>query len=297
MSVSSVPKISVVITCYNYGQYVSEAIESVLCQTMEDYEIIVIDDGSQDDTSTVMDGYRENKKIRYIPQENQGQPKAKNRGIAESKGELIAFLDADDVWLPEKLALQSRLFNDPEVGVVYTRRYWIDPSGSIIGGNERTLRRGNILDYIFIDNFICFSSSMVRRDLLLAVNVFDEQLPMGIDYDLWVRLAARCQFDYVDRPLVKYRTGHANLSRNTLKRYACAEKIMHKNLGDPSVRRKMSWWVPRYAWADTFKNKGNVVRKQGDFSAAFLLYVKSLMANPFLAVAWIGLACCLLRKS
>lgn len=293
----SSPKVSVVITCYNYGLYLPEAIESVLIQTWKDYEIIVIDDGSTDDTPFVMEHYRSFEKIRYIRQENQGQPKAKNRGIVESRGEFVAFLDADDIWLPLKLELQLQLFNNSLVGVGYTRRYWIDPAGSIIGGNERTLRRGNILDYIFIDNFVCFSSSMVRRALLMAVNGFDEQLPMGIDYDLWVRLAARCQFDYVDRPLVKYRTGHANLSRNTLKRYVCAEKIMHKNLGDLSIRKKMSWWVPRFAWADTFKNKGNVVRTQGDFSAAFLLYGNALMACPFLPGAWLGLACCLLRKS
>lgn len=293
---SSMPHVSVVITCYNYGQYISEAIESVLCQTRDDYEIIVIDDGSQDDTSLVMAGYRDNKKIRYIIQENQGQPKAKNRGIAESKGAFVAFLDADDVWLADKLALQLELFTTSDVGVVYGRRYWIDPVGSIIKGNERTLRRGNILDYIFIDNFICFSSSVVRRDLLIAVNGFDESLPMGIDYDLWVRLAAQCQFDYADQPVVKYRTGHANLSQNTMKRYECAEKIMNKNLADPLVRKNMSWWVPRYAWADTWKNKGNVVRRHGDFLAASLLYAKALANYPLRASAWMGLACCLLRK-
>jgi glycosyltransferase involved in cell wall biosynthesis len=291
------PKVSVVITCYNYGLYVSEAIESVLDQTFKDFEVIVIDDGSTDDTLLVMEQYRSYQEIRYIRQENQGQPKAKNRGIAESKGEFVAFLDADDIWLPEKLELQLQLFINPSVGVGYTRRYWIDPSGKVIKGNERTLRRGNILNYIFIDNFVCFSSSMVRRGLLTTAGGFDETIPMGIDYDLWVRLASRCQFDYVDRPLVKYRTGHANLSRNTVKRYECAEKIMRKNLADSQVRKEMSWWVPRLAWADTWKNKGNAARSLGNYLDAALLYVRALTNYPLFAGAWIGLARCLIRKN
>ena len=231
------PKVSVVITCYNYGMYLPKAVQSVLDQSFKDYEIIVIDDGSTDDTPLVMEQYRPCEKIRSIRQENQGQPKAKNRGIAESRGEFIAFLDADDIWLPEKLELQLKLFKNPDVGVGYTRRYWIDPNGKIIKGNERTLRRGNILNYIFIDNFVCFSTSIVRRELLTLADSFDETLPMGIDYDLWIRLAAQCEFDYVDQPLVKYRTGHANLSRNVIKRYECAEKIMRKNLADPQIGR------------------------------------------------------------
>lgn len=293
----SVPKVSVVITCYNYGQYIGAAIESVLDQTWQDFEIIVVDDGSIDDTPQVMAEYHGHEKIRYLRQENQGQPKAKNRGITESRGEFVAFLDADDLWLPEKLALQLRLFSDPAAGVGYTRRYWIDSEGQVVQGNERTLRRGTILNYIFIDNFICFSSAMVRRELLTAFGGFDESLPMGIDYDLWVRLAAQCQFDYVDRPLVNYRTGHANLSRNTMRRYECAEKIMRKNLDDPLVRKKMSWWVPRYAWADIWTNKGAALRRQGNFSDAASLCMKALANYPVRIDAWIELARCLMRKS
>lgn len=291
------PKVSVVITCYNYGQYIKEAIDSVLAQTWKDYEIIVIDDGSSDNTRLIISQYCNNENIHYIYQDNLGASSARNRGLAESKGNIVAFLDADDIWMPEKLELQLQSFNKNEIGVVYTRRYWIDPSGIVFGGNERTLRRGNVLDYIFVDNFICFSSSAVRKDLLEVVGGFDENLVMGMDYDLWVRLAALCQFDYVDRPLVKYRTGHANLSRNTIKRYECAEKIMRKNLSNPDIYKKMSWWVPRYAWADTWKNKGNVVRRQGNFSSAISLYVKALANYPFLIGAWIGLARCLIRKT
>lgn len=286
----TVPKVSVVITCYNYDQYIGDAVESVLAQTWQDFEIIVIDDGSTDNTRLVMDKYRDNKKICYTLQENQGASRARNRGLLESKGEFIAFLDADDMWLQDKLARQLELFKDQAVGVVYTRRYWINPIGRIVDGDERTLRRGNILDYIFIDNIVCFSSAMVRKHLVDAVGGFDETLPMGMDYDLWVRLAALCKFDYVDQPLVKYRTGHANLSSNTIKRYECAEKIMLKNLANPSISKKLDWWVIRYAWAETWKNKGNIFRRQGYYDSAIVLYKKAIINNPLLVSAWVGLA-------
>lgn len=292
----SVPKTSVVITCYNYGQYIRAAIESVLDQTWQDFEIIVIDDGSTDDTPQVMAEYNGHEKIRYLRQENQGQPKAKNRGIAESRGEFVAFLDADDVWLPEKLALQLQLFNEPAVGVGYTRRYWIDPDGQVIQGNERTLRRGTILNYIFIDNFICFSSSMVRRELLDTIGGFDETLPMGIDYDLWIRLAAKCKFDFVDQPLIKYRTGHANLSRNVTRRYQCAQLIMNKALNDPEIRGKLSWYVARLAWADTWSNMAGHLIRQGQYKDGLRYFSKAALMFPIYPNLWKRIIRCIVRR-
>ena len=294
---SSKYSISVIITCYNYGHYLSTALNSVFEQTYSDYEIIIVDDGSTDDTQLVVESFGVNTKIKYIYQANLGQPKAKNRGINESSGELIAFLDADDIWMPTKLEKQIALFEDAEVGVVFSRRIWIDPDGNELPGNERILRRGKVLDHIFIDNFICFSSSVVRRSLLEEAGCFDETLPMGIDYDLWIRLAARCTFDYVDEPLVKYRTGHANLSKNVLRRYECAHRIMDRALNDPEIRSGMSWWVPRVALADTWANKGYYARKMNDFAAAASCYLKSVSYVPFYTTAWKGLLCCLLKRA
>jgi glycosyltransferase involved in cell wall biosynthesis len=276
--------ISVVITTYNYGAFIKEAVDSVLNQTLAIIEIIIIDDGSRDNTKDIVAEFND-PRIMYCYQKNQGQPKAKNRGICESSGELVAFLDADDVWLPSKLAKQVALFSNPEVGVVYSRRKWIDPSGKIISGNERALRKGSILNYIFVDNFICFSSSVLRRSYLEEVGYFDESLPMGIDYDLWIRLASVCKFDFVEEPLVLYRTGHANLSKNTLKRYECAQAIMRKNLSDPKVRDAMSWWVPNLAWADTWSNFGVYLASLGDYKASFFYSFKSILKFPiYLAV-------------
>lgn len=280
------PQVSVVITCYNYGSYLDTSLSSVLQQSVADFEIIIIDDGSSDNTAEIVKPYLQDPRIRYIFQENAGQPKAKNRGILESRGDFVAFLDADDVWMPRKLEKQLALFSDTQVGVVYSRRLWINPDGDETQGNERTLHRGRILNQMFVDNFICFSSSVVRRTLLLEVGAFDENLPMGIDYDLWIRLAAICDFDYVDEPLVKYRTGHANLSRNTLRRYDCAEKIMRKSLDDPKIREKLAWYVPRLAWADTWSNKAVYLAAAGRFKESFYHLFKAALEQPLYLNLW-----------
>lgn len=288
--------VSVVIASYNYGKYLPFALESALGQSYGNIEVIVVDDGSTDDTPQVIEPYLSDPRLRYIRQANAGQPKTKNRGIAESRGEFIAFLDADDIWLLDKLERQMPLFADPQVGVVYCRRTWMDEQGGVLPGNERTLRRGFVLDHIFIDNFVCFSSSVVRRRLLIEHGVFDETLPMGIDYDLWIRLAIRCKFDYVDAPLVRYRTGHANLSKNVERRYECAHKIMHKAVNDPEIRAGMSWWIPRSALADTWSNMAYYARKKGDFELAKSYYLKALSEIPLYTSAWKGLLCCLIKK-
>lgn len=288
------PTVSVVVTCYNYGQYLDLSLQSILSQTYQDFEVVVIDDGSTDSTPNIMEHYATDDRIIYVRQENRGQPKAKNRGILESRGDFIAFLDADDIWLPTKLEKQTALFTDPSVGVVYSRRTWMNEDGEELSGNERTLRSGNILDHIFIDNFVCFSSSVVRRSMLEQVGYFDESLPMGIDYDLWIRLAARCDFAYVDEPLVKYRTGHANLSKNTLKRYECAQKIMRKALSDPLIREKLSWHVPRLAWADTWSNLAVYLAASGHRRESWRHFGKALLMFPIYPQLWLRMLRCLM---
>lgn len=290
------PRVSVVITCYNYGQYLMESINSVLDQTYHDFEVIVINDGSTDNTSELMDKFSSNDTVRYICQQNQGQPKAKNRGIHESSGEFIAFLDADDIWLSTKLERQMRLFDDTDVGVVYSGISLIDSDGKGITGAEYFLRRGNILDYIFIDNFVCFSSSVVRKLLLEEVGAFDESIPMGIDYDLWVRLAARCKFDFVDDRLVKYRTGHANLSKNKMQRYECALKIMNKALNDPLIKSKFSWYVPRLAWADTWSNMATYLIASGNHKDAWRYFGKATLMLPVYPRLWKRMIKCIIGR-
>jgi len=289
------PRVSVVITTYNYGLFLPEAIDSVLRQTFKDFEVIVVDDGSTDNTSEVILPYLSNPCLRYIRKENGGQASAKNRGIIESKGEFIAFLDADDVWFPTKLEKQIALFADQKVGVVYSKRVLIDPYGNERPFGHPKLYRGPVLDQIFINNFVCFSSAIVKRQCFEEVGKFDESLPMAIDYDLWLRIAVHYHFDYVNEPLVKYRLGHGHMSENKEKRFKCAWRVMNGFLGDPSLNKHLSWWVPTYARAHTYGSMGEYYFSKKRF-LAFKYFITSLRYNPFYLLSWKGIINILLYR-
>ncbi len=150
-----------------------------------------------------------------------------------SRGEFVAFLDADDAWEPTKLEKQLAVFRaKPEVGVVFCRRSLIDEQGNAIPRRGSTpplaLPRGAVLPQMFVQNFVCFSSAVVRRDVFSHVGAFDPQWDLAIDYDLWLRVAKHHRFDYVDEELVKYRTGHGNLSKKLADRVDTALSIMHR---------------------------------------------------------------------
>ncbi|MEW4568947.1 glycosyltransferase [Tautonia sp. JC769] len=234
--------VSVVIATYNYGRYLASAIDSVLAQTFQDYEVIVVDDGSTDQTYEVIQPYLDDPRIRYLRNEHLGQPRTKNAGIKASRGGYVAFLDADDRWLPSKLEKQVFLFEkDPScrIGVVYSRRGWIDELGSPIDRGDRTPLRGDVLAPLFYRPFICFSSSMVRRSVLDEVGLFDETTQYSIDYDLWLRIALKYQFDFVDEPLTLYRTGHANMSSRQHERVWCVRKIIYRFLDEYGGRARL----------------------------------------------------------
>lgn len=172
------PKVSVVIPTYNYAQYIKEAIDSVLAQTYKDYEIIVVDDGSTDDTKGTVSQY--GPEIEYIRQENQGPSAAKNTGIRNSKGEYIGILDSDDLWLPSKLEKQIKVFEaNSGLGLVYSDGFvfgeepaWDDFS---FGGNMN-FYRGRIFDKLLLGNFIPCCSTLIKRGCFDKVGLFDIKL-------------------------------------------------------------------------------------------------------------------------
>jgi glycosyltransferase involved in cell wall biosynthesis len=229
------PLISVVVTCYNYGRYLKGCLDSILAQTYRNYEIVIVDDGSTDNTAEVIRPFTELPNLRYIHQGNAGQSRAKNVGINNSTGDFIAFLDADDRWCPEKLEKQMTCFDNPEVGVVYCRARYLDED-SLGFDYDMTAeylqpRRGKVTEWLIFDNFIQFSSTVVRKKCFDEFGAFDETLKMGIDWDLWLRISTGCEFDFVDDRLFYYRMGHSGqMSKNLEERLRCADRIMKKFL-------------------------------------------------------------------
>jgi glycosyltransferase involved in cell wall biosynthesis len=291
--VNSHPAVSVVIATYNYGRFLAGAIDSVFAQTFRDYEIIVVDDGSDDGTGDVVAPYLHHPKLQYIRTEHVGQPKAKNTGIRAARGEYVAFLDADDVWLPAKLEKQVALFegSDSSLAVVYCRRCWIDEDGQELTRTERAPQRGDVLAPLFHRPFICFSSSVVRRPVFDDVGLFEESLPMSIDYDLWLRIALKYRFDYVDEPLVRYRTGHANLSRREVERSACVREVIGRFLDTYGGRARIRPALVRLVLAEHYWDTGNAYLERSWLDAV-PWYLRSFGHQPLYWPSWRALCTC-----
>jgi glycosyltransferase involved in cell wall biosynthesis len=283
------PAVSVVIATYNYARYLPAAVESALRQTFPSFEVIILDDGSTDATPRVVRPLLADPRVSYHRTAHAGVAAAKNAGVSLSRAPLVAFLDADDVWMPSKLARQAALFRaDPGLGVAYTRRWLIDARGRRLEYEQPPLYRGRVLDHLFRTNFVCFSSAMVRRDVLDEAGPFDEGLALAVDYDLWLRVALRHRFDYVDEPLVEYRTGHANLSSRSEERLATALRVMHRFLDEFGGREVLDPSAIRYAEAETCYHIG-LARRSASRLAALPWYLRALALAPGYGPAWRGL--------
>jgi glycosyltransferase involved in cell wall biosynthesis len=289
--------VSVVMATHNYGQFLAEALDSALAQTFRDFDLIIIDDGSTDGTDEIVAPYLSHPQVRYVRTDHVGQPAAKNMGIRLTQAPLVAFLDADDVWMPNKLEQQVTLLTqNPTVGVVYSRRLLIDEHGRNLEYKQPVLRRGNILPFIFRDNFVCFSSAVVRRQVFTDVGLFDTTLALSIDFDLWLRVALKHEFDFVDAPLVKYRTGHASLSQRTEERLATVNLIVSRFLDKYGGRSALAPSVIRIARAETSFHAALAKRTRSRL-AALPLYLHCLILCPMHASAWKGLFALLLPES
>jgi len=285
------PETSVVITCYNYARYLDGCLRSVLDQTYQDYEIIVVDDGSTDGTPQIMEQFSDVPNLRYIRQENRGQASAKNKGIQEAQGRFVSFLDADDLWERDKLARQVRLFDNPAVGVVYSRAHLIDQDGNPLtlhfGGQYLTPRSGRVSQWLLFDNFIWFSSSVVRKECFEKIGVFDETLSMGIDWDLWLKISTQYEFDFVDEPLLAYRTGHAGqMSKNAEGRQKCSDRIMENFI--MKYPNAVTDKAIRTAYSYTYCNRGSYFRKI-DKKKSYQFYARAIIKDPFNIGAYKGI--------
>ncbi|MBO8173073.1 MAG: glycosyltransferase [Bacillaceae bacterium] len=216
--------ISVIIPVYNREQFIAEAIDSVLNQTYPQVEIIVVNDGSTDETARVLNTYRD--KIRYIEQENRGPSAARNTGIRAARGDFIAFLDSDDLFLPEKLAEQIRLFDQENVGLVYSWYYKLDYNKKRkrllrpCFSEDRQIMQKQLLERT---HTIRTSTVMMQKNCFHDVGLFNERYFYSQDWDMWLRTASRYDFACVKKPLAVYR-------RHRYNRVADKVNIFHEEI-------------------------------------------------------------------
>ena len=212
----NLPLVSIILPSYNCAAFLPHSIGTILSQTYNSYEIIVIDDGSTDNTKEVL--YPFMQRIKYIRlEQNKGLPTARNIGIRSAQGKYIAFIDADDLWLPEKLQTDIEYFEThPEVSMVYSKHINIDEKGDDLNGNtKKQLPSGNIFTQLFSEqNFIITSSVVVRKEVFETTGLFDEQLFNCQDWDMWLRIAFHFKVAGINKPLVKYRHNPHSLSKN-----------------------------------------------------------------------------------
>ncbi len=199
--------VSVVIPLYNAQDVIRETVQTVLAQTWKDYDIVVVDDGSTDGSGAVVKefGYR----VRYIRQANAGVAAARNRGVAESKGECVAFLDHDDLWDPSKLDKQVRVLETyPKVGMVITDVAHIDRASHPMGILGKGYNPSETFARLFVGGYVPTpSAAMIRRSVLESVGGFDERFnSAGMDdHELWTRIAAHCEIANIPEPLTYHR--------------------------------------------------------------------------------------------
>ena len=203
------PLVSVIIPTYNRGWILTEAIDSVLAQDYEDFELIVVDDGSTDNTPEILDAYGQD--IMVLRQANKGVSAARNRGIAEAGGQLVAFLDSDDFWLPRKLSRQVDFFKlNPDAVINQTEEIWIRNGARVNPKDRHRKPSGMIFERSLGLCLISPSAVMIKKPLFDAVGVFDENLPACEDYDLWLRVSCRYPVHLIDTPLIIKRGGHGD---------------------------------------------------------------------------------------
>jgi len=293
--------VSVIIPAYNAGKYISEAMESVLTQTYPSYEIIVVDDGSIDRTKETIDGLRVKGEvckidIKYIYQENKGPAAARNKGIKEAKGDYIAFLDSDDLWLPEKLERQMALLRQSNYAMVYS-----DMSHEVDGEEiyrsylkEKKYKfygNGDVYKQLLRENFIFTPTVIVKKAVIKSVGYFDERYKICEDYKMWLKIAKDYKIGFLDEPLVIRRRNKSNITQDKFLFIASGINLFRElldNNHDQKTKKIINNELYRrifdlgyYHW-----DKGNISLAREYFTKAMRYKHNVLKAIPYLIASF-----------
>lgn len=285
------PFVTVILPVRNGASFIADAIESVLNQTYTHRELIVVDDGSTDETRLIVSGF--GSKVRLICQDNRGHAAARNAGALEASGDWIAMIDADDLW--DRHKLQTQVANCKDVDVVYTAARNFEDSQRVenVTFHDRNCPSGDVFDELLLDNFITHSSVLIRRDAFLAAGGYDESLRTTCDWDLWLRMAALgCLFEGIRNPLTHYRWRAGSNSKNHQK--TCEDRllvvmralqtmrgeqvpVLHRNKAVARVWQTSAWFAA-----------------ESDDRTALEWYIHSILWRPYSVRGWKEVfRCCL----
>jgi glycosyltransferase involved in cell wall biosynthesis len=286
------PKISVIIPTHNRAEFLRCAITSVLSQTLQDFEVIVVDDASVDNTQEVVRSFGDDR-IRYLRHHvttNKGAASARNTGVLHANGDYIAFLDDDDEWLPDKLKMQlDRLeLSPPTLGGVYTGSLEVERSNGKIVSRIIPSKKGRIFDEMIIQNWIGPTSTLIlRKQCFEKVGLFDASLSYSEDYDMWLRVSKEYDFDYIAEPLVKFHYHETGLSNNyqTIVRGREAVLDKHREL---FARNCKAYSYRLLDLGALYCYGGNLKKGREAFRKAIKLYPFDIRNYFYLCLSWLG---------
>lgn len=238
------PQVSVIIPSYNAAEYIVEAVKSVADQTFRDWELLVVDDGSSDDTAELVKPFLSDPRIRFFHKPNGGAASARNYGIARAHADLIAFLDADDYWLPTKLEKQvAALARFPDVGICGTGRTHVSPTGETLREFVNVGFHGEAFPRLLFAPLADMSMGVVRRCVFDSVGLFDETLRYSEDYEFWLRAGQSFTFHIIPESLVCIRIGYPSTSGSwTARREYFHTYILPRWLDQHNGRRFVKPW-------------------------------------------------------
>jgi glycosyltransferase involved in cell wall biosynthesis len=268
------PLISVIIPIYNGEVTIGETIQSVLNQTYSNFELLIINDGSTDNTLEVISSFQDSR-IQVFSYQNAGQGASRNRGLNQAQGEYVSFIDADDLWVPEKLADQlTALQQYSEAAVAYSWTDYIDESGEFISHAPQRLYQGDVYTRLLLSDFIGSGSNpLIRKSAILELNGFDQSLPPAEDWDMWLRLAAIYPFTVVPKPQILYRVSPHSSSFNVLKMEAASLRVIERAINDysqPINHLKSICLANRYKYLTWKTLEGMPARKNSLIATRFL---------------------------
>lgn len=282
-------KVSVIIPSYNSATFLSHTIDSVLQQTYKHIEIIIVDDGSKDNTKEILKPYLKlyTDKIKYFYQKNAGSSVARNNGIKLSNGDYVAFLDADDQWFHDKLERQLGFVkNNSKYQLVFSNARIINQDGYFLGNYIKDcsiFRDANQISLMLLmKNFIPFSSVMAKRDILNKVGLFDESLKGCEDYDLLLKITRLYPIGFISDNLINYRISPGNKSSNIEFRHRMTLTVVKRfSIHDKKFLKKHRVIIYK-RWADCHYSLGYALYEKNKLRDASKEFSKSIAYCPFL---------------
>lgn len=279
-------QVSIIIPSYNSAQWVCNAVNSCLCQSHRNCEIIVVDDGSTDNTrELLLQCYGET--IRYIHQENRGLAGARNTGLRHAQGDFIQFLDADDEITPLKIKTQLRTFYEhPESSVVFSDYEFFDNSAPEVitpspESYKEKYKSGNLWKYFLTGNFIVCHAALARKEDVVAAGCFDESLRACEDYDLWMRMAGQGKiFYYSEGVMARYRVTPGSMSSARAKQIQWTIDVLKKNIARFGIKNPEERYAADNYLATLHKMLGQMFHAQGRSGKAMVQLCRAILLKP-----------------